>query len=60
MKLMLIQPLDEMRAKRAAVAPAVAVDDAVLQRWGGSDRVAEDPAADARAGRWSRRSQRRS
>eukprot|EP00959_Pyramimonas_sp_CCMP1952_P021895 460769-Pyramimonas_sp.AAC.1 len=49
MKVMLLTPLDEMKAACPAVVPAVVVDDVVLQRWGGLKRVAKDLAMAAKA-----------
>eukprot|EP00959_Pyramimonas_sp_CCMP1952_P138197 2892696-Pyramimonas_sp.AAC.1 len=42
MKLMLLHPVGEMVAKFGAVAPAIVVDDLVLQRWGSTERVQDD------------------
>eukprot|EP00959_Pyramimonas_sp_CCMP1952_P368302 7714891-Pyramimonas_sp.AAC.1 len=50
MKVMLLEPLGAMRIACPAVPPAVVVDDVVLQRWGGAERVAKDLAQAAKIG----------
>eukprot|EP00959_Pyramimonas_sp_CCMP1952_P471615 9498694-Pyramimonas_sp.AAC.1 len=48
MKLMPLQPLDQMVAQFGAITPSIVVDDLVLQRWGGTKRVEDDLAVATR------------
>ena len=46
---MLLTALHTMATLSKTVAPAVVVDDLVLQRWGGAERVAKDRAKAAKS-----------